>query len=86
MPEAEQTNDGEYEFIKYHTFEGVDYHRTMSWKGGDGHIGMGVREIASQKTDVDTEAVRLPAGWSVIVVNTDFKLVQQSSEERAQPT
>jgi hypothetical protein len=77
--QAEQTVNGDYEFIEQHTFKAVGYHRTMSWRGGSGHIGVGVREIASQKTDEDTEGLRLPAGWSVVVANTEFKLVRRSS-------
>ena len=77
--QAEQTDNGEYEFIGYHTFKGVDYDRVMSWKAGAGTIGTGVGEIASQKTNTDTEALRLPAGWTVVVNNTDFKLIRQST-------
>ena len=51
--QAEQTKDGAYESISYHTFEGVDYDRYMSWKAGSGSIGVGVRELTSYRTDTD---------------------------------
>jgi len=78
MPEAEQTDDGDYEFIRYHTFDGVDYDRYMSWKAGSGRIGVGVRELTSYGTDVDKEDVLLPAGRSVLVIDTEFKLVRKT--------
>merc|ERR1712093_391183 len=73
MPEAEQTNNGEYEMIKEeHTFVAVNFDRYMSWKAGDGHIRMGIRTI---KTDTDEENMILSQGWSVVVTKTNFKLV-----------
>ncbi|KAH8799417.1 hypothetical protein F5884DRAFT_632022, partial [Xylogone sp. PMI_703] len=74
-PQAEQTVDGDYEFISYHTFKAVDYDRYMAWKAGSGRIAVGVREVTSQRTDANKEDVLLPAGRSVIVIDTDFKLV-----------
>jgi hypothetical protein len=76
--QAEQTKDGDYESISYHTFEGVDYDRYMSWRAGSGRIGVGVRELTSYGTDTDKEDVILPAGRSVLVMNTDFKLLRKS--------
>jgi hypothetical protein len=76
---VEQTVNGDYEFIEQHTFQGVGYHRTMLWKGGSGHIGVGVREIASQLTNEDIEGLCLPVGWNVVVANIEFKLVRRSS-------
>jgi hypothetical protein len=73
--QAERTNNGDYEYISYHTFKSVNYDRNMSWKGGVGRIGVGVREVASQNTDTNTEDTRLPAGWTVVVNSTEFKLV-----------
>jgi len=74
MPEAEQTNDGDYEIIKErHTFDAVSYDRYMSWKAGEGHIIMGIRTI---KTDTNEENMVLLKGWSVDVTNTDFKLAK----------
>jgi len=75
MPEAEQTVDGDYESISYHTFNAVDYDRYMSWKAGSGRIGVGVRELTFYATDTDKEDVLLPAGRSVVVIDTEFKLV-----------
>lgn len=77
MPEAEQTVDGDYESISYHTFRAVDYDRYMSWKAGSGRIGVGVREVTSYGTDADKEDMLLPAGRSVVVVDTKFKLVRR---------
>merc|ERR1711939_1019937 len=73
MPEAEQTNNGEFEMIKEeHTFVAVNFDRYMSWKAGDGHIRMGIRTI---KTDTDEENMILSQGWSVVVTKINFKLV-----------
>jgi len=77
MPEAEQTVDGDYESISYHTFRAVDYDRYMSWRAGSGRIGVGVREVTSYGTDADKEDVLLPAGRNVVVVDTEFKLVRR---------
>ncbi|KAF2174696.1 hypothetical protein K469DRAFT_613748, partial [Zopfia rhizophila CBS 207.26] len=76
--QAEQTNNGDYEFISYHTFRAVDYDRLMSWTAGSGRIGVGVREITSQNTGGDTEGVLLPGGRSVVVMDTNFKLVRKT--------
>jgi len=72
--QAEQTTNGDYEFITYHTFEAVDYNRYMSWKAGSGLIGVGLIQVKSQKTDKDTEDELLPAGQGVVVSDTNFKL------------
>ena len=55
----------------------------MSWKTGLGQIGVGTikdpdvgtRELSITKINTDEEDMLLPAGSSVLVVNTDFKLV-----------
>jgi hypothetical protein len=49
----------------------------MAWKAGSGRIGIGVIKASSQKTDADGEAV-LPQGQSVVVVDTNFKLVAKT--------
>ena len=76
--QAEQTVDGDYETISYHTFRAVDYDRYMAWKAGSGSIGVGVREVTSYRTDTEQEYVLLQAGRSVVVVNTEFKLVRKT--------
>ncbi|KAF2177298.1 hypothetical protein K469DRAFT_603879, partial [Zopfia rhizophila CBS 207.26] len=77
--QAEQTNNGDYEFLDYHTFKAVDYDRLMWWTAGSGRIGVGVRELTSQNTDVDTEkGVLLPRGRGVLVVETNFKLIRKT--------
>jgi len=76
MPEEEQTKNGDYEFIEYHTFKAVDYDRTMAWKAGSGSIAVGIRVITPQRTDVDKEDVPLLRKQSAVVINTDFKLVR----------
>lgn len=50
----------------------------MSWMAGSGKIGVGVREITFQKTDVGKEEELLPAGRSVVVLDTKFKLVRKA--------
>lgn len=76
MPEAEQTNGGEYEFLSYHTFGAVGYDRVMAWKAGNGWIAIGPKVVGSRNTDGDEEEV-LRAGQGVVVNNTDFKLVRK---------
>ncbi|KAF1995662.1 hypothetical protein P154DRAFT_339886 [Amniculicola lignicola CBS 123094] len=78
MPEAEQTQNGDYEYIRYHTFEAVDYDRLMSWKAGSGRIGVGIYEITSQRTYKDVKEVELPGGRSILVMDTDFRLVRKT--------
>jgi len=71
MPGAAEDDEG-YAFIEDETFEGVNFDRWISWKGGK-HGGYllvgGVRKI---NTSSDGEA-KLPAEVSVQVVNTTFK-------------
>ncbi|ESZ94035.1 hypothetical protein SBOR_5561 [Sclerotinia borealis F-4128] len=73
MPEAEQTTDGDYEFLDDYTFEAVNYERYMSWKKGDGHVILGIRKL---KADSNEENGIVHPGWSVKVKNVDFKLVK----------
>lgn len=77
--QAEQTNNGDYESIEYHVFRSVDYDRNMSWKGGAGRIGIGVGDLAFQKTATDAEDVLLARGQNVLVMDTTFKLVGKPS-------
>lgn len=48
----------------------------MSWKAGNGRIGIGVGEVTFQKTSDDTIDKVLPKGLSVLVMDTWFKLVK----------
>lgn len=76
MPEkqAEETQDGEYEDISYHTFEAVNYDRTMRWTAGSGRIVIGK---ASQHTNTENvEGKILLAGTTVVVWKTNFRLTQ----------
>lgn len=75
--QAEQTDDGGYEFLSYHTFGAVGYDRDMAWKAGNGWIAIGPKVVTSRKTDRDEEDV-LRAGQSVVVRDTDFKLVRKA--------
>jgi len=50
----------------------------MGWKAGSGRVGIGVRELTFQKTDTDKEDVLLPAGRSLVVVDTDLKLARKT--------
>ncbi|KAH9204088.1 hypothetical protein DL95DRAFT_471804 [Leptodontidium sp. 2 PMI_412] len=62
MPEAEQTDNGDYEMInEEHTFDAVNFNRHMLWKARDGHIRMGIRTI---RTDTDEENIILSQGWN----------------------
>jgi hypothetical protein len=60
--------------IPYHIFAAVDYDRSMSWKAGNGGIGVG-KAVTRQKEDQDTIDLVLPAGEGVVVANMNFKLV-----------
>lgn len=57
-------------------FPWVDYDRYMSWKGGNGRIGIGVSELSFQKTAADAQDIVLPSGQNVLVMDTEFKLVK----------
>ncbi len=75
--QAEKTSNGDYEIIKEeHTFDAASYDRYMSQKAGEGHIIMGIRTI---KTDTNEVNVILCKGWSIVVTNTEFRLVQTIS-------
>lgn len=73
-----QTNNGDFEPIRYYFFESVDYPRVMQWKAGASRISVGVGELSPRKTDGDTVEV-LPAGQGVLVVDAEFKLVRKPS-------
>ncbi|KAK0120232.1 hypothetical protein ONS95_011638 [Cadophora gregata] len=77
MPEAEQTKDKDYEFLSYWTFEAVEYDRYMAWKAGKGWIAIGPRVTTRRDTNGDDEDV-LRQGQSVVVSETDFKLVRKA--------
>jgi len=49
----------------------------MSWYGGSGSIGVGVRELTWTRTDADKEDT-LPKGQDVVVIDTEFKLVRKT--------
>lgn len=78
MPEKDQTTNGDYEYINYHTFEAVDYDRSMSWEAGDGMVHVGVKVMKPQKTDVDNNNITLLEGQSVIVYRMKFKLAKKA--------
>lgn len=74
MPEkqGEETLNGDYEELKYRTFEAVDYDRIMRWTRGDGYI---LFAKASHYTNDDNlNGKTLPAGDTVVVWKTNFKL------------
>ncbi|XMA14681.1 hypothetical protein WAI453_007472 [Rhynchosporium graminicola] len=71
MPEAGQTDNGDYEMIdEEHTFDAVNFDRYMSWKAGDGYIRMSIRTI---RTDTDGKNMKLEQGWNVVVMKTNFR-------------
>lgn len=71
--QAEQTVNGDYEFLEDYTFDSVDYKRFMSWKKGEGNLTVGIRVL---QTDSDVKNLALHAGWSVIGKGVDFKLTK----------
>ncbi|KAH8723529.1 hypothetical protein GQ44DRAFT_620060, partial [Phaeosphaeriaceae sp. PMI808] len=75
--QAEQTNNGYYEFVEYHTFGAVKYERYMSWTAGSGsgRIGVGTTTL---NTDKDTTDVLLSGGYQAVVVNTKLRLVRKT--------
>lgn len=76
MPDGAQTCDGQYENIKYHTFNPVDYDRVMSWTAGNGRISVGPGETKPQNASEDTPKAPLLKGKSVVVAEMYFKLVR----------
>ncbi|KAK3337006.1 hypothetical protein B0T19DRAFT_58121 [Cercophora scortea] len=72
MPEAEQTTNGDFEEIKYHTFRAVEYDRYMSWKDGGKSIFTEGLFRSTQNAQFD---VILQRDQLVLVINTTFKLV-----------
>ncbi|CZS92449.1 uncharacterized protein RAG0_02997 [Rhynchosporium agropyri] len=76
IPEASQTDNRDYEIInEEHTFDAVNFDRYMLWKAGDGYIRMGIRTI---KTDTDEKNMKLVEGWNIVVIKTNFKLVDRA--------
>lgn len=51
----------------------------MSWKAGTGSIAKGEKKVTPQQTDKPAEDQLLPKGWTVVVVDTEFKLVRDKS-------
>ncbi|KAF7877346.1 hypothetical protein EAF04_001028 [Stromatinia cepivora] len=81
MPEAEQTNNGDYEFIRgEHTFHGVSYPRYMSWTAGSGQgVITGRRTVTrTMKTDSTELEINLDEWDNVTVKGTIFRLVKVS--------
>jgi hypothetical protein len=51
----------------------------MSWKGGSGRIGISTgTRVTTYSTSIPTEEMVLLAEQSVVVSDTDFKLVSKS--------
>ncbi|KAJ8062301.1 hypothetical protein OCU04_008847 [Sclerotinia nivalis] len=80
--QPEQTENEDYESIRYKTFAAVDYDRYMSWEAGpdgqvEGRISIGQNFEISRifGTKVKEEKKSLPKGWFVIVMDAKFKLV-----------
>lgn len=75
--QAQQTATGEYTYYTWHFEPAKDHDRFMSWKGGNGRIGIGVNGVlTSRGTDKDEENVCLSAGNTVIVIDTAFKITE----------
>jgi hypothetical protein len=77
---AEETTNGGWEDITYHTFEGVPYERYMSWeaaKEGVGRVDEGIRQLNPQTTSEKKTNQLLPAYHSVVVDTMRFKLVKK---------
>lgn len=82
MVQAEQTINGDYEFIHgAHTFKAVSYARCMSWIKGDGKIVIRGRNTITRSilTDSSEPNVALDGWDNVEVQNTNFKLVKADS-------
>ncbi|KAF5844088.1 hypothetical protein GGP41_001456 [Bipolaris sorokiniana] len=79
MPEKDQTTNGDYEYIHYHTFEAVDHDRSMSWEAGNGMVHVGVKVMKPQKTDIDARDVTLLEGQSAIVYQMKFRLAKKAA-------
>lgn len=75
--QAEQTVNGDYETISYYTFGAVRYDRIMSWKAGSGSIAIGEKKVTPQSTNTEKVDELLPKGWTLVVIDTDFKLVRK---------
>ncbi|KAJ8062029.1 hypothetical protein OCU04_009810 [Sclerotinia nivalis] len=73
MPEAEQTINGDYEYLEYHSFTATKDERFMSWKSGSGSIVIAPGYDAC-RTSEDTEDKMLLAGKQVLVIKTVFRL------------
>ncbi|KAF7897126.1 hypothetical protein EAF00_005354 [Botryotinia globosa] len=52
--QAEQTTDGGYEYLEYHSFTPIEDERCMSWKGGSGSIIV-APGFHPRRTNEDTE-------------------------------
>ncbi|OAL56118.1 hypothetical protein IQ07DRAFT_558086 [Pyrenochaeta sp. DS3sAY3a] len=81
MPETEQTKDGAFEDIEFHTWEPVDTDRYMSWKGGNGQVSVGVKVLKQQNASETTNDAVLQAGHKAVVFNMRFKLKSTKDEE-----
>ncbi|KAF7870608.1 hypothetical protein EAF04_004352 [Stromatinia cepivora] len=79
MPEAEQTNNGDYEFIaKEHTFEAVSYPRYISWTAGSGQVVISGRNTVTRTIQTDSSETNgiLDAWDSIKVEETNFRLAR----------
>ncbi|KAK3382012.1 hypothetical protein B0H63DRAFT_218029 [Podospora didyma] len=76
MPSAEQTENGDYEYVYFFAFAVVDYDRYMSWKSAEnGCVFLIVNGTISGRSNKEDEAnVLLPSGHGVLVVRATFKL------------
>ncbi|KAK3682528.1 hypothetical protein B0T22DRAFT_286878 [Podospora appendiculata] len=48
MPEVEQTDNEDFEYISYYTFGPVNYERSMSWQAGGARILIGKKPSDGQ--------------------------------------
>jgi len=46
-------------------------------KAGSGSIAVGAKKVTPQSTNADKENELLPEGWTVVVMDTEFKLVRK---------
>ncbi|AEO60380.1 hypothetical protein MYCTH_2309566 [Thermothelomyces thermophilus ATCC 42464] len=79
MPDGDQTNNGDYEYIDYHIFPPVEHERLLSWKAGTGSVLVAAQKGRPQKTDTDEEDVAVPRGNKVLVMQAIVKLVTKNA-------
>lgn len=74
-PPADQTEIGDYQYIKYKTFKPCPQKRLMWWNESKGRIATGGVSY-NTNTPNNTDGMVLPANQAVVVYDTHFKLLK----------